>query len=65
MPKLKTHRGARKRFKLTGTGKVKRSGAKRRHILTKYSRKAKRQMKGNLIAAPGDARKIKRMLIGN
>jgi large subunit ribosomal protein L35 len=42
MPKMKTKRGAAKRFKLTGTGKVKRSRAYRRHLLTSKTRKVKR-----------------------
>jgi large subunit ribosomal protein L35 len=45
MPKMKTHRGAAKRFKKTGTGKLKRSKAFRRHILTKKSRKTKRNLR--------------------
>lgn len=60
--KLKTHRGAAKRFKITGTGKVTRSAAFKRHILTSKSSKRKRQMAGNLIVSPGDAVKVKRML---
>lgn len=42
MPKLKTHRGAAKRFSLTGTGKIKRKKAYKSHILTKKSAKRKR-----------------------
>ncbi len=45
MPKMKTHRGAAKRFKKTGTGKLKRSKAFRRHILTKKSAKTKRNLR--------------------
>ena len=45
MPKMKTHRGAAKRLKVTGTGKVKRSKAFKSHILTKKSTKRKRQMR--------------------
>ncbi|HNX41454.1 MAG TPA: 50S ribosomal protein L35 [Candidatus Aminicenantes bacterium] len=45
MPKLKTHRGANKRFKVTGTGKVLRSKAFKSHILTKKSRKRKRNLR--------------------
>ncbi|MFA9397572.1 MAG: 50S ribosomal protein L35 [Clostridiaceae bacterium] len=45
MPKMKTHRGAAKRFKLTGTGKLKRSKAYKSHILTKKSSKRKRNLR--------------------
>ncbi len=46
MPKLKTHRGAAKRFKKTGTGKIVRGAAFKRHILTSKTTKSKRQMRG-------------------
>jgi large subunit ribosomal protein L35 len=50
MPKLKTHRGAAKRFKVTGTGKIRRGKAYHSHILTKKSTKRKRRLrKGDLI----------------
>lgn len=45
MPKMKTHRGAAKRFRLTGTGKLKRSKAFKSHILTKKSAKRKRNLR--------------------
>ncbi|HOB20301.1 MAG TPA: 50S ribosomal protein L35 [Candidatus Atribacteria bacterium] len=52
MPKLKTHRGAAKRFRLTKSGKVKRAKAYKSHILTKKSPKRKRNLrKGTYIAA--------------
>ena len=60
--KLKTHRGAKKRFKLSGTGKVLRGSAFKRHILTTKTTKTKRHMRGNKVVTPGDARKIKLML---
>ena len=44
MPKMKTHRGAAKRVKLTGSGKLKRSKSMKRHILTKKSAKTKRKL---------------------
>ena len=44
MPKLKTHRGAAKRFKKTGTGKIKRGQSKMRHILTSKETKTKRRL---------------------
>ena len=58
MPKLKTKRAAAKRFKLTGTGKLKRSKAYKRHILTKKSAKTKRNLrKAGLV----DATNVKTM----
>ncbi len=47
MPKLKTHRGAAKRFKKTGTGKFRRGAAFKRHILTSKSTKRKRALRGS------------------
>ena len=60
--KLKTHRGAAKRFKISGTGKVMRGSAFKRHILTGKTTKSKRHMRGSKEVTPGDARKIKLML---
>jgi len=62
MPKLKTHRGAAKRFKVTGTGKVTRSSAFKRHILTSKTTKSKRHMRGSKVVADGDAVKVRLML---
>jgi large subunit ribosomal protein L35 len=63
MPKMKSHKGARKRFKVTGTGKVKRRHAFKSHILTKKSAKRKRRLRrGALIATRGEAKNIKRLL---
>jgi large subunit ribosomal protein L35 len=62
MPKLKTHRGAAKRFKKTGTGKIRRTKAFRRHILTSKTKKVKRHMRGLEEVAPADAAKLRRML---
>jgi len=63
MPKMKSHKGARKRFKITGSGKVKRMKAFKSHILTKKSSKRKRHLrKGTLILTPGERRNIKRLL---
>lgn len=45
MPKIKTHRGAAKRYKITGTGKIKRGKAYKSHILTKKSTKRKRNLR--------------------
>ena len=60
--KLKTHRGAAKRFKISGTGKVLRGAAFKRHILTSKTTKVKRHLRGSKVVTPGDARKVKLML---
>jgi len=62
MPKLKTHSGAAKRFKKTATGKVKRSRAYLRHILTSKSKKVKRHLGGTTLVSDADTPKIKRMI---
>jgi large subunit ribosomal protein L35 len=62
MPKMKTNRGAAKRFKRTGTGKLKRRRANRNHILTKKATKRKRQLRALPTVGPSDARAINRML---
>jgi large subunit ribosomal protein L35 len=62
MPKLKTHRGAAKRFKKTGTGKFKRADAFKRHILTSKSTKSKRHKRGTEVVDKSDAPRLKRML---
>ena len=62
MPKQKTHSGAKKRFSLTGKGKVKFKRAFTRHILTKKSTKLKRNLRGTGILAPQDGEHIKRLL---
>ena len=60
--KLKTHRGAAKRFKITGTGKVKRHHAFARHILTKKKAKRKRHLGKGVVVSDADTPKLKRML---
>jgi len=62
MPKIKTHRGAAKRFKATGSGRLKRNKAYKRHILTKKSRKRKRNMRAPGIVADADRGAVRRML---
>jgi len=59
---MKTHRGAAKRFKLTGTGKIRRRRAFRNHILEKKPSTVKRRLKDEVELAPGDAARVKRML---
>lgn len=62
MPKLKTHRGAAKRFKKTGTGKVVRHHAFARHILTSKARARKRRLGQSVVVDPADAPGVKAML---
>lgn len=60
--KLKTHRGAKKRFKLTASGKVKRHHSFARHILTKKSSKRKRHLAKASILSEADAKAVRDML---
>ncbi|MFN3306916.1 MAG: 50S ribosomal protein L35 [Candidatus Kapaibacteriota bacterium] len=62
MPKLKTKSSAKKRFKLTATGKLKREKAYRSHILTKKERKRKRNLRKTDLVHPSDAPRIKKLL---
>jgi large subunit ribosomal protein L35 len=62
MPKMKTHRGAAKRFKVTGTGKLRRQQANRSHILEKKPSKRTRRLKGRVALAPGDEARMNRLL---
>ena len=62
MPKLKTHRGAAKRFKSTATGKFKRGKAYKSHILTKKTTKRKRKLDTPTIVSDSDQRRVEHML---
>ncbi len=62
MPKLKANSGAKKRFKLTGTGKIKRKHAFKSHILTKKETKQKRRLTHATLVSPADEARVKRML---
>jgi len=62
MPKIKTHRGAAKRFSLTGTGKVKRSKAYASHILTTKTKKRKRNLRKSTVLDHRDEKSIKKIL---
>ena len=62
MPKMKTNRGARKRFKKTASGKIKRNKAFKRHILTKKSRDRKRELRQGTYVDKADAPRIKRLI---
>ncbi len=62
MPKMKTHKGASKRFKKTGTGKIVRRHAFARHILTSKTRSRKRKLGQSVVADHADQAKLKEML---
>jgi len=63
MPKMKTHKGAKKRFKITGSGEVKRRHAFKSHILTKKTSKRKRRLRRSaMIVVRGEVKRIKRLL---
>lgn len=62
MPKMKTHRGAQKRFKSLKSGKIKRNRAYKRHILTKMSTKRKRHLRGGEYLTSGDVKLVRRLL---
>ncbi len=61
MPKMKTNKGAAKRFKKTGTGKISRSKAFRRHILTSKTTKRKRNLRSSTIMEKGDQLRAQKM----
>ncbi|MGL4805267.1 MAG: 50S ribosomal protein L35 [Bacteroidales bacterium] len=62
MPKMKTNSGAKKRFALTGTGKIKRKHAFKRHILTKKTTKQKRNLTQSGLVAASDVNNVKFLL---
>ena len=62
MPKLKTHKGAAKRFKKTATGKILRGQTKKRHILTSKPQKVKKHLSGTVLVSEADRPKVARML---
>ena len=62
MPKLKTHRGAAKRFSRTATGKMVRQHSHARHILTKKTSKRKRKLDLDVLVAASDQHRVRRML---
>ena len=62
MPKVKTHSGAAKRFRLTGTGKVMRERANARHLLEHKSSRRTRRLAGDVVVTPSDAGRIKKLL---
>ena len=62
MPKIKTHSGAKKRFKLTKTGKVKRAHAFKSHILNKKTTKRKRNLRKTSVADKSNEKQLKRLV---
>ena len=62
MPKMKTRRGAAKRFKFTGSGKIKRSRANKSHILTKKSPKRKRRLRKDTLLTKVEVKRVKKMI---
>jgi large subunit ribosomal protein L35 len=62
MPKNKTHSGAKKRFRVTGTGKIMRERAGARHLLEHKSSRRTRRLAGDVVVAPNDTPKIKKLL---
>lgn len=62
MPKMKTNSSAKKRFTITGTGKIKRKHAYKSHILTKMSTKRKRNLTKATLVDPSDMPRVKRLL---
>ena len=62
MPKMKSNSGAKKRFRLTGTGRVRRAAAYRRHILTHKSTKQKRQLRSGKLVDGAQEKQVKRLL---
>lgn len=63
MPKLKTNSGSKKRFELTGSGKVKRKHAYKRHILTKKTKKQKRNLTHTGLIAEVDQKRVKGLIL--
>ena len=62
MPKMKSHRGAAKRFRKTGTGKIVRAHANRRHILTKKSKRRKRRLRKEGLVDRADVKRVEQLL---
>jgi large subunit ribosomal protein L35 len=62
MPKMKTHSGASKRFRLTATGKIMRRRANRNHLLEHKSSRRTRRLANEVVLSPADTKKMKRLL---
>jgi large subunit ribosomal protein L35 len=64
MPKMKSHRGAAKRFRRTGTGKIVRSRSNKQHILTKKSSRRKRRLRKSALVSSAEHKRLQQMLQG-
>ena len=64
MPKLKSNRAAKKRFRKTATGKFVRRKAYKSHILTKQTSKRKRKLRKSAVVSPANKKRVRRMLLG-
>ncbi|MBA0047046.1 50S ribosomal protein L35 [Mycobacterium sp. NPDC050853] len=64
MPKAKTHSGASKRFRTTGSGKIVRQKANRRHLMEHKSTTRTRRLDGRAVVAANDTKRVKKMLTG-
>ncbi len=62
MPKQKTHSGAKKRFKVTGSGKITHEQSNRRHLMEVKSSRRTRRLESDQVVAPADLKKVKRLL---
>ena len=65
MPKMKTHSGAKKRLRRTGSGKLMREKAGKRHLLEHKSSKLTRRLSRDQVVAPADAKRVNKLLAGN
>lgn len=65
MPKMKTHSGAKKRFRRTGSGKLMREKSGKRHLLEHKSSKQTRRLSRDQVVAPADAKRVNKLLAGN
>ncbi|WP_112140283.1 50S ribosomal protein L35 [Glycomyces dulcitolivorans] len=62
MPKMKSHSGAKKRFKVTGSGKLMRRGAGKNHLMLAKGGRFKRKQSGDLQVSPADTKQVKKLL---
>ncbi len=63
MPKMKTHSSAKKRFSMTGSGKIKRFRANTSHLMRKKSNKAKTRLSGSTLVSEADEKRVKKLLV--
>lgn len=63
MPKMKTHSSAKKRFKRTGSGKIKRFQARTSHLMRKKSKKAKLRLRDSTLVSQADQKRVERLLV--